>query len=38
MKLMETIEFNPKESLPKKSLAKKIGMEKRNSFFLPMRS
>ena len=33
MKLMETIEFNPKESLPKKSLAKKIGMEKLSPFY-----
>lgn len=33
MKLMEAIEFNPKESLPKKSLAKKIGMEKLSPFY-----
>lgn len=33
MKLMEAIDFNPKESLPKNSQAKKIGMEKLSPFY-----
>ena len=33
MKLIEAIEFNPKESLQKNSQAKKIGMEKLSPFY-----
>lgn len=33
MKLIEAIDFNPKESLPKNSQAKKIGMEKLSPFY-----